>query len=378
MVQRRRGMMTVAYVLAGLFGFILLGFAGLIGYGWISNRVAAANLGWAVVDAQGQPVSDARFEQARPFSNGVAAVAQEGRWGYVDKDGVWVIEPRFSSAGDFDDHDRASAGEGPDRGVIDRSGAWVLPPDLERIGAFSDGVALAQRVVKVRYTRESAHRNERSVGLVRPDGTWIVEPAPVEAPERWRTGYGPVDGLVSVEVVGSGWGLVDPQGRTVLPPTFQALGRPAEGLVPAQRDDRYGYIDRSGAWVIPPRWLRAEPFSDGAALVEGGDGDRLIGRDGAVLAGPFPRMFPMSEGLAAARSDGRWGFVDREGAWVISPQYADVGPEGFRDGRARVARDQGLRREWAWIDRRGQLVVDRWAADLTPFDHGRALARLPR
>ena len=36
-----------------------------------------------------------------PFSNGLAAVRFEGRWGYIDTNGTWVIEPRFDLAGPF-------------------------------------------------------------------------------------------------------------------------------------------------------------------------------------------------------------------------------------------------------------------------------------
>ena len=36
-----------------------------------------------------------QFEDARPFSEGLASVKIEGRWGYIDKTGVYVINPQF-------------------------------------------------------------------------------------------------------------------------------------------------------------------------------------------------------------------------------------------------------------------------------------------
>lgn len=37
-----------------------------------------------------------RFEAAREFKNGYAAVRENGKWGIIDKSGNWVIEPMFS------------------------------------------------------------------------------------------------------------------------------------------------------------------------------------------------------------------------------------------------------------------------------------------
>ncbi len=43
-----------------------------------------------------------RFRQARPFSEGLAAVMLDARWGYLDADGHLAIPPRFLSAGEFE------------------------------------------------------------------------------------------------------------------------------------------------------------------------------------------------------------------------------------------------------------------------------------
>ena len=57
---------------------------------------------------------------------------------------------------------------------------------------------------------------------------------------------------------------------------------------------------------------------------------------GAVVLGPqFGHASDFSEGLAAAKEpEGRWGFVDRSGRWVIRPS-SDLA-EPMRYGLARV------------------------------------------
>ena len=42
-----------------------------------------------------------KYEDARSFSNGLAAVKVNGLWGYIDTEGNMVIEPQFFDARDF-------------------------------------------------------------------------------------------------------------------------------------------------------------------------------------------------------------------------------------------------------------------------------------
>ena len=65
---------------------------------------------------------------------------------------------------------------------------------------------------------------------------------------------------------------------------------------------------------------------------------------------------PFSEGLAAVRVDGLWGFLDERGALAIEPQYSGVGYGGFLDGYTIVYTDGRLRS--AVIDRAGNVVLE--------------------
>lgn len=46
---------------------------------------------------------DPVYEDARDFSDGIAAVKQDGKWGFIYGNGKWVIQPQFDDADDFDD-----------------------------------------------------------------------------------------------------------------------------------------------------------------------------------------------------------------------------------------------------------------------------------
>ncbi len=149
-----------------------------------------------------------------------------------------------------------------------------------------------------------------------------------------------------------------------------------EGLAAVRIGDRYGYIDRSGHVVIPPRFQYAQIFSEGLARVVIADRSGYIDRTGRVVIEPrFHRAFRFSDGLArvcappehpsllfrVARLVG-WedhyaypcGYIDRHGELVIEYQYLPA--DGFENGYARVTTLDG--RE-GYIDHSGRFALTR-------------------
>ena len=106
--------------------------------------------------------------------------------------------------------------------------------------------------------------------------------------------------------------------------TFYLIGQFSEGLAAAIKtvetgEKKEGFIDATGAWIVPPVWGTAEAFSEGRAAVRG-----------------------------AAR--GTWGYVDTLGQLVISQQY--VSANQFRQGIAFAYTD-----DWGgFIDTEGQIL----------------------
>ncbi|MCX5513000.1 WG repeat-containing protein [Kaistia algarum] len=114
----------------------------------------------------------------------------------------------------------------------------------------------------------------------------------------------------------------------VIEPRFQHAGLFQEGIAPAMERDRWGFINRTGAWVVEPIYEK-------------------------VLQG--------SGGRFAVRLDGRWGFVDSSGKIVIKPVYDDAQP--FKDGVAAVLKDH----LWGYIGPTGREEIK--------FEFQRATAR---
>lgn len=177
-------------------------------------------------------------------------------------------------------------------------------------------------------------------------------------------------------------GFVDAAGKLVFKQAeLHEAGDFADGLVVARlhRDGvlKFGYLDRLGAFAIAPELDWAAPFSEGLAFVRRRDERRsgYIDKQGRwahdKAAGPEladGRAFV--DGVAPVKVEGRWGFIDRQGTFIVKPSFDDA--EALRDGRARVK----VGESWGFVDKAGALVIPARFSHAAHFSEGLARVRV--
>lgn len=109
-------------------------------------RFVRPGQGVGFLDIQGQEVIPAKYDSARGFNDGWAAVLRDERWTFVDTQGRELHSPRWQDVGQF------AEGFAPVKidglwGVISTNhGEVVAPPRFDTIDTFSGGLAAARRV----------------------------------------------------------------------------------------------------------------------------------------------------------------------------------------------------------------------------------------
>jgi hypothetical protein len=145
-----------------------------------------------------------------------------------------------------------------------------------------------------------------------------------------------------------------------------------EGVAPAKKDKLYGFVNRSGRTLIPPRFTNCSGgFSEGLAAVATIIPDAFMKKDiDDIVAMDLELDYEEAltgNGQAVATDDGLYGYIDKSGAWVIPPTFCKA--KAFRDGIARVNEDRyydnGFKTKACFIDRKGALVRDEGALNLT-------------
>jgi len=227
------------------------------------------------------------------------------------------------------------------------------------------------------------------------NGRWIVKPT------YYKMGFGATDnGLYPVADDSEKWGYINQQGKVVIPFQFGLAYGFSEGLAPVQIDGKYGYINQSGNYQISSAYSFAGYFYHGNALVSENGLNYLINSNGEKLTEGYTDMqmlndqyyaykkgglygikdlagnivkqpfmsdfFGYSEGLAAVKIQGKWGFMDENFKIVITPKYTEKLIYAFHNGYARFKQNGKV----GLIDKTGNVILNAQYAELYEYSDG--------
>lgn len=215
---------------------------------------------------------------------------------------------------------------------------------------------------------------------------WSGEEAPQPAPEPFRAENGKWGFCTGRTVCKSPWGRTDwslGDGKVVIPARFAWVGYfhdgmarvTEEGTFPDTHDPiagaKWGFIDTAGKVVLPLKYEKVSYFRNGFAKFESGGVRGLIDSEGAIA---IPARYawlegPDEQGHVLVYTRTHVGMYDTKGAAVIPPKYKELW--FFRDGLARARRDK----IWCWVDPQGKEHAAGKYERVEPFDEGLAAFR---
>ncbi|MBR0156844.1 MAG: WG repeat-containing protein [Clostridia bacterium] len=315
---------------------------------------------WGIVDSSGKCIIPFEYTRTYPFSdNGLACVIDGRTYLYLNRKGETVIRLGSGEAGgSYLENGLAFVYKDRWYGVIDSKGEAVLPCEYDDVRIYPN-VGLI-RAVKG-DTQFFFDNNGKKVFELSDE---------VEV-------YGFYDDGYSVIMKDRGFGLIDSAGRTLVEPVYASLGsyeyRMLTGGLPkptvkgtlfkngrlAFQDAstmEWGYFDEKGNKVIPAQYSLADAFaSNGIALV-GLDGRCFIDKSGKVVIGDsfdLVRSFA-DNGLAAFKKNGKWGYIDSRGNIAIPAQFG-YAYKFAKNGLAAVC--DTTTHKFGFIDKTGKYVI---------------------
>ena len=125
------------------------------------------------------------------------------------------------------------------------------------------------------------------------------------------------------------------------------------------RNDKYGFIDKTGKVVIPLIYEFAGDFHEGLACVKNkGDGKCGFLDKTGKLAVPcaYYTVSDFQEGLAIVSKDYKYGVIDKAGKEVVPCVYYYI--NNFREGLALAIEEIEEDGKIGYIDETGNLVIE--------------------
>ena len=178
-----------------------------------------------------------RYDYVDNFSEGLAGVKKNRKYGFIDKTGKEVIPCSYDSVWNFSGG-FAGVKKNGKRGFIDKLGKEVIPCSYDDVDYFREGLARVKKNGK--------------------------------------------------------WGFIDKTVKEVIPCSYDGVGNFSEGLAKVKKNGKWGFIDKSGKEVIPPLYSYASRFTGGHARVDKGLWTYYIDRKGKLVLLKTVRHFILS------------------------------------------------------------------------------------
>ncbi len=339
------------------------------------------------------------YEAAQSFSEGLAAVKQNGKWGYIDHDGNTVIPFQYDLACAFSEG-YAIVGQYVGPGEPETDYQWD-----EAKEEYVPTGTINYDLYHLGFIDKSNKLTWFEGGTYDDNYDWVDGPLEMELRQGesidphtyvFNSGYislnvyGPTADLFGTDgkarsISAYGWqvtegivvtGALDVEGgyqhfyelaskREIYVPYDEEeylwidLYPFNQGLAPAalvswnesteEYDSMIGFVDTSGNWVISPAYqsFMVSDFSSehrlfgetGMAIVQDAAG-KWGGIDKAgrtVLPFQYDGLYPYHFGMAPFEQDGKWGYLDAKGSVALPAQYVIV--TGFSSSGYAVAYD---------------------------------------
>ncbi|MCQ2218840.1 MAG: WG repeat-containing protein [Paludibacteraceae bacterium] len=167
------------------------------------------------------------------------------------------------------------------------------------------------------------------------------------------------------------YGYVDKSGKMVIKAAYDNASEFSEGLARVGKGNRYGFINEEGKVVIPLNYVAASNFAYGYAIVKPDVNTAFfINKNGDVLGNTsYKDAKSFSEGLAAVQDQYyMYGFVDTKGNVVIDYQFNEV--SWFKEGIAAVGKSEGGKMKYGYVDKEGTMLTGFEFQEAKDFQNG--------
>ncbi|MBO6879430.1 WG repeat-containing protein, partial [Winogradskyella sp.] len=311
---------------------------------WYYKQMPRKTYFMGYIDCNGQTVIDYKYINAFPFYNGVALVQEPNpnnihscyssdvpRWSLIDKTGKPVVNTKFQWASNFSEG-LAAVKLNDKYGFINTKGELVIEPKFDMVTSFKSGisrVAIKDEAISKTFVDKNWETGHITIspnfkgkfGMINTNGDFVFEPEIAAPTLHFNSEYFDFhEDLCRIEKEGK-YGFINIKGKEVIPTIYDDAGFFSEGLVSVVLNGKCGYVNQEGTFIIEPQFIYGWEFREGLAPIQ-------------------KRVSIIDNKTGKKKYRQKWGFINKQGEIIIDPTYTSV--SGFYDGLAMVNFDKGM------------------------------------
>ncbi len=200
-----------------------------------------------------------------------------------------------------------------EKGVVNIEGKEIIPVKHRKIHFLSEGHFLVYKTYSICAFFDTAGKQ------VSED----LEPSGHNGITSLK------EGLARLELNYQEYVFIDVTGKQTIAESFYTAGLFCDGLARVQSSTLWGFIDKKGDYIIPPKYSYVQSFNENLAAVA----------------------------ITTPNDKKSWGYINTKGEEVVAPQYENV--SCFHRGRALVCKSLGnYQYAYLLIDTTGEVVEE--------------------
>ncbi|MGY6520876.1 MAG: WG repeat-containing protein [Mongoliitalea sp.] len=166
-------------------------------------------------------------------------------------------------------------------------------------------------------------------------------------------------------------GLLGPKGWEVSPVSqIDKILPGSEGLYPAYKSGKVGFIDKQGRWIIQPSYDQVGKFNQGKAAVRSGNRWAFINTQGATLTDfRFEQGQGFVQGVAIVQEQGLFNLLDSNGQLLFEQGYDRIFPT---EGNYYLTERNGLQ---GLLSPAGKIIAETAFQEVRREEFDRIIAR---
>lgn len=267
---------------------------------------------YITIDKKGNIISKGFYEEQYPYSNNRSRIKVDGKYGYVNIDGIRIDTLLYLKASNFNN----------EKAIVQTlDGYHIIDADLKIL------TPSAYDKIYPSENRFWKFKKSKTFGYLDSNKNYEV----------WRTGFKKAtpfeDGISCIQKNSTNYILNEDGDLKEIP--YPSIRNLSSGRISFSDKGKYGILNKEGHIIAPEIYDGLYKYADRRVGYQKGDLWGYLDINGKEITPPlFPLIWDYKDGIARAITSTGVGFIDTSGQQIIPPLFIEV--RDFNEGLARV------------------------------------------